>query len=259
MILPAGDDTPSHTLPMVTMCLIIANALALASVAIKVSLFALFPLATELQSLSPQNELDQLHRFYQEYAVIPAQYFSGNSGVVNLVVPIFTSMFLHGDLLHLGGNMWYLWIYGDNVEDRLGHGRFLLFYLLCGIVGTVVHILISPDSTRPTLGASGAIAGVLGAYTVLFPDAGVKTVIGHHGMFAEVKVPARLLLVSWFVIQVFYGIIWMVIPTGETGGVAWWAHIYGFVAGLALVYIFRRKGNKPAKSDHWPILYSNEK
>jgi membrane associated rhomboid family serine protease len=153
------------------------------------------------------------------------------------LVPLFTSMFLHGGWLHLIGNMWFLWIFGDNVEDTLGSVRYFFFYLLCGLGAGIVHWLSQPASPVPTVGASGAIAGVLGAYAVLFPGARVLTLVPVFFVIQLVEVPAILLLALWFLLQLLTG---AVAPLhGTSGGVAWGAHVGGFLLGLLAVLFFR--------------------
>ncbi|MFH0989766.1 MAG: rhomboid family intramembrane serine protease [bacterium] len=155
-------------------------------------------------------------------------------------IPFVSSLFLHGGWLHLGGNMLYLWIFGDNVEDKLGHGRFIVFYLLTGFSASVLHIVIDPGSAIPTIGASGAISGVLGAYLLLFPGVRVLTVIPIFIFLQFVELPALVILGFWFVMQFFNGILSLGFETSGMGGVAWWAHIGGFAAGLILVMPFRK-------------------
>ena len=148
-------------------------------------------------------------------------------------ITVFTSMFMHGGWLHLGGNMLYLWIFGDNVEDRFGHAKFALFYLLCGIAATFAQVLVNSGSNIPNLGASGAIAGVLGAYLILFPKGQVKVLMGR----GVVPMPALVVIGLWIVLQFVSG-IGSITQSAETGGVAYMAHIGGFVAGLVLTFLF---------------------
>ena len=156
-------------------------------------------------------------------------------------------MFLHGSWSHVIGNMWYLWIFGDNVEDRVGHGRFIVFYLLCGIAAALGQIAIDPTSTLPTIGASGAIAGVMGAYFVLYPQSRVLTLIPLIIFWEIVELPAIVLLGFWFLMQLFSaGAIAVTASTHGSGGVAFMAHVAGFVVGLVGVFVFR----KPRR-DHW--------
>jgi membrane associated rhomboid family serine protease len=150
-------------------------------------------------------------------------------------------MFLHGGFLHILGNMLYLWIFGDNVEDRMGHLRYLVFYLLCGWAASYAHVWSDPASRLPSIGASGAIAGVLGAYLVLYPRAKVVTLIP-LGFFTEiVRIPAFLVLAFWFLQQFVAGALSLSARTAQSGGVAWWAHIGGFATGLLLVGLFQRR------------------
>lgn len=166
---------------------------------------------------------------------------------------MFLSMFLHGGLLHIGGNMLYLWIFGDNVEDRMGHGRYLAFYFLCGIAAALSHALANPSSNMPAIGASGAIAGVLAAYLVLFPHAKVMTFIPVGFFIFLREIPAIIVLGFWFLLQLFTGAMSLGIPSGASqGGVAWFAHIGGFVAGLALVFLFAKAPEK--RRDDWDVL-----
>jgi len=157
-------------------------------------------------------------------------------------VTVFTSMFLHGGLLHVAGNMLYLWIFGDNVEDRMGHGRFLVFYLLCGVAAALAQTITAPDSVVPMVGASGAIAGVMGAYFVLYPKSRIVTLIPLFFFFQVIEVPAIVFLGIWFVMQFISGLGSIVTVTGQSaGGVAVWAHVAGFVAGISGVVVFRRR------------------
>ena len=150
-------------------------------------------------------------------------------------------MFLHGSWSHVLGNMWYLWIFGDNVEDRMGHFRFLIFYLLCGIVAALGQIFIDPTSTLPTIGASGAIAGVMGAYFVLYPQSRVLTLIPLIVFWEIVELPAIFLLGFWFLMQLFSAGAIAVTANSHAGGVAFMAHVAGFIFGLVTVFIFRKR------------------
>jgi len=155
-----------------------------------------------------------------------------------------SSMFLHGGWTHIFGNMLYLWIFGDNVEDRMGHGRFLVFYLLCGIAAALAQTITTPDSTVPMIGASGAIAGVMGAYFVLYPRSRIVTLIPLFFFFQVIEVPAIFFLGIWFLMQFVSGVGSIVSTVGNAGngigGIAFWAHIAGFVAGVTGVALFRR-------------------
>ncbi len=180
--------------------------------------------------------------FLMQYALTPAELFGGADLPPKIPIPIWctflTSIFLHGGIMHVLGNLLYLWIFGDNVEDAMGPIRFLLFYLLCGIAASLAQIIIAPGSSVPLIGASGAIAGVLAAYFMLYPYAKVLTIIPIFFFLRLVAVPAVFLLGFWFVLQVISGTS----ATSGAGGVAWFAHIGGFIAGLVLVFLFRRRG-----------------
>jgi membrane associated rhomboid family serine protease len=208
------------------------------------------------------NELllgPELEAFIRTWAFIPARYFALGEIApddVGRYLPIFTSMFLHGGWLHLVGNMIYLWIFGDNVEDRLGHVRYLVFYLVTGAGAALVHAHLAPDSTLPTVGASGAISGVLGAYLVLFPHARVYTLVPWVFIFLGViEIPATVYLGVWFLMQVLNGAIGLAAPVEAAGGgVAWWAHIGGFVMGLGVASLLRRRrpDRRPWRPEYAP-------
>ncbi len=158
-------------------------------------------------------------------------------------VAFITTMFLHGGWLHILGNMWFLHIFGSKIEETVGHLRFLIFYLICGIFASMAYTYISPKSHVPVIGASGAIAGVMGAYYVMFPRARILTFIPIIIIPWFAELPAFIFLGWWFILQVFSGTAAMVLP-GDGGGVAWWGHIGGFVAGIILVFFFRQKGRR---------------
>jgi membrane associated rhomboid family serine protease len=211
-MIPLRDVIPSRTFPIFTIAFIVLNSVAF-----------VFE-----QSLSPTA----LEEFIRTYGVVPVR-LEG--------VAVLTSMFLHGGWLHFLGNMLYLWIFGDNVEDRLGHGRFVVFYLMCGAAAAVAHVLMNPNSTIPTIGASGAIAGVMGAYFVLYPNSRVLALVPLIVIWEIIEVPAILFLGLWFLMQFFQGVGSMAAKAGiETGGVAFWAHIAGFVFGMAGVFVLRK-------------------
>jgi membrane associated rhomboid family serine protease len=175
-----------------------------------------------------------VERFVLYFGLVPAAFS---------VVTLFTSMFLHGGFLHFAGNMLYLWIFGDNVEDRMGHGRFLVFYLLCGIAAALAQTVTNPDSVVPMVGASGAIAGVMGAYFVLYPRSRILTLLPFFVFWQLIEVPAIFLLGIWFLMQFLSGVVGSIVTAtaGEAaGGIAFWAHVAGFVAGISAVWIFRR-------------------
>lgn len=206
-MLPLRDVLKARTTPWVTIVLIAANvAVFLFQVSLPERAFEAFVLA---------------------YGFIPLKMS---------VLSAFTAMFLHGGFGHLLGNMLYLWIFGDNVEDRMGHGRFLVFYLLCGLAATAIQTLTQPASPVPMVGASGAISGVLGAYLLLFPHSRVLTLI--PPFFQIVELPAMMLLGLWFLMQLLSGI--GTLGADLSGGVAFWAHAGGFVAGMGAVHVFKR-------------------
>jgi len=216
-MIPLRDDNPRRTVPVVTYVLIALNVLAF---------------LWEL-SLGPR-----LEPALSSLAFIPARYWLPGHWGFDLFT-IVASMFLHGGLMHIGSNMLYLWIFGDNVEDRLGHGRYLLFYLLCGFVATFAHAAFSPGSRVPAIGASGAIAGVLGAYLILWPHARVLTLIPIIFFITVRELPAVIILGLWFVLQFFNGVGSLgVRDAQDIGGVAYFAHIGGFLAGMLLIAVF---------------------
>ena len=178
------------------------------------------------------------HRLFTTYGVIPAQ-VTGYAVPTPAAFPVRlgASLILHGGWTHLLGNMLFLWIFADNVEAAMGHGPFLVFYLVCGVIANIVHILANPLSTEPTIGASGAIAGVLGAYLLLYPGARVQVLVWLVFVFVRfVWVPAVLFLPVWVLLQLFSGLAALGGPSA--GGVAWWAHVGGFASGVALVRVF---------------------
>lgn len=167
------------------------------------------------------------------------------------ILPFVTSMFLHGGWMHLIGNMWYLWIFGDNVEDRLGHFMYLVFYLLCGIGAGIVHTVLNADSFIPSVGASGAIAGVLGAYILSYPFARVLTLVPIFVFIQIIEIPAMIVLGLWFIMQFLSGTAALVSTAAtDGGGVAWWAHIGGFVIGMVLLGLFPRKELNSQRYDY---------
>jgi membrane associated rhomboid family serine protease len=206
----SDDDSQRRTLPVVTYILIIINVL-----------FFLV-------------ELSAGDQFIQKWAFIPARF---SADPVGNAVTIFTAMFMHGGWLHLLSNMLFLWIFGDNVEDRFGHVQFLIFYLMVGVAATFAQFALSPESTIPNVGASGAIAGVLGSYILLFPQTRVNVLLGRQ----IVAMPAVVVLGLWIVLQLFSGVgsIAHTDETANVGGVAYMAHIGGFFAGLILTFLFR--------------------
>jgi len=215
-VIPLRDVIPSRSTPYITVTIIVLNSLAW-----------LYELAL------PR---DILPIFLQIYGVVPADFSAPT---------LVSSMFLHGSWMHFIGNMWYLWIFGDNIEDRVGHGRFVVFYLLCGIVAALGHIAMDPESTLPTIGASGAIAGVMGAYFVLYPQSRVLTLIPLIIFYEIIELPAVLLLGFWFLMQLFSAGAIAVTTSTASGGVAFMAHIAGFLMGMGGVFVFRRRRPEP--------------
>jgi membrane associated rhomboid family serine protease len=210
-MIPLRDVIPSRTTPGVTITLIVLNVI--------VYLFQLM--------LSPSGRESFLYAF----GLVP-EYFSP--------ITVFTSMFVHGGIAHLGGNMLFLWIFGDNVEDRLGHGRFIAFYVICGVVAAVAQTALHPHSLIPMVGASGAIAGVMGGYLVLYPHSRILMLFPFPPILFEL--PALFFLALWFVVQFLNGINQLPIfeKNAISGGVAFWAHVIGFVTGLVLVLVMRK-------------------
>ncbi|HWV23138.1 MAG TPA: rhomboid family intramembrane serine protease [Thermomicrobiales bacterium] len=182
--------------------------------------------------------LDQhaLNDLFARWAVIPAEVSSGH-----LLYTLVTCAFLHGSWLHLGGNMLFLWIFGDNVEDVMGHTRFLIYYLLTAIIASAAQVLVNPDSTTPLVGASGAISGVLAAYIVMFPRGRIRTLVFLGVFFTAIMVPAWLMIGYWILLQLLSGLSTLGVDD-VSGGVAFFAHIGGFIGGLALVGLFRDRG-----------------
>lgn len=217
-MIPLRDDNPTSRVPVVTLLLIATNLAVFvyqahfAKIGYEASILAYGLIPGELT----HSVLVQIpHRF-----PIP-------------LLTIFTAMFMHGGIMHLVGNMWFLWIFGDNVEDRLGRTRFLIFYLVTGVVAFLAHVIISPRSTMPLVGASGAIAGILGGYFLMFPRHRILTLIPIFFFITTAHVPAAFFLGLWFLMQV--------LMSGQGGQIAWWAHIGGFAAGVVLVLFFRQR------------------
>ena len=207
-MIPLRDSQPSRTTPYVTIGIILVN----------VVLFLYEVL------LDPYTR----NAFIAHYGVIPARLQAAD---------LVTSMFLHGGWMHLIGNMWFLWIYGDNIEDILGAMQYLVFYLVCGVAAVLTQVLLDPSSRIPTIGASGAIAGVMGAYVVKFPHSRITTLVALFIFWTTVEIPAYIILLYWFVIQLFSGAA--TITSHSQGGVAWFAHVGGFLTGILLIYVMK--------------------
>lgn len=213
-MIPIRDNVPSRSYPLVNVLLIWTNFIA----------FAI--------ELSRPN----VEAFLMTWGFVPARL--AQEGLTPFVAATFiTSMFLHGGWAHILGNMWFLYIFGDNVEDRLGHFRYLVFYLVCGLVSGVAHLLANAGSPMPAVGASGAIAGVLGGYFLLFPYATVASLVWFVWIIDIIEIPAVTFLGLWFIFQLFSGVASLPFAGEQIGGVAWWAHIGGFVCGLVLIKV----------------------
>lgn len=221
---PYKDKNPSGTFPFVTVALIVVNAIVF------------------IYELSLGRHLEE---FIYMYGIVPARvmhFFNVPHGNVKSVfLPFITSMFLHAGFMHLAGNMLYLWIFGDNIEDRLGHLKFLAFYLASGAGASIIFLFFGSESLVPCIGASGAIAGVLGAYMITFPKAKVMTLFVFGFFWRSVELPAIVVLGFWFVIQFFNGAAAITSHDMTGGGIAWWAHIGGFILGIVLMNLFPKR------------------
>ena len=218
-MIPLKDNVPTRTFPIITITIVLVNILVF------------------LRSLMLTDGLGR--HVVQAYALIPKELLVAATARPDLlpynILTIFTSTFLHGGILHLGGNMLYLWIFGKNVEDATGHSRFILFYLFSGVAAALVQCSVDPGSAVPMIGASGAISGILGAYLLLYPRARVKTLIFIFLFITTVDIPAMVLLSLWFFVQIIFS---------HGQGVAWFAHIGGFLFGLVTIKLFTR-GMRP--------------
>jgi membrane associated rhomboid family serine protease len=244
-MIPLRDTIPSSRLPIVTLCLIGVNALVF---------FA------EI-GLTPQA----LNHFFYSWGIVPACITQGRLPLWTIrracelypdaplnFLTLLTSMFIHGGWMHIIGNMWSLWIFGDNVEDRMGRAGFLLFYVLSGLAAGALHVVTNPNSTVPTVGASGAIAGVMGAYLLLFPHATVVTLVPIFFFLQVIELPAVFFLIFWFLTQLFSGTLSLAAAGAQqAGGVAWWAHIGGFVVGLLWAVPLRRRTGGIRRRRHY--------
>lgn len=229
-MLPLRDDQPSFSTPFINYFFIALNVLVF------------------LWELSLGTQSANLNAFMQVFGVVPRHtvaVLTGHSfdSPVTAILPLFTSMFLHGSFLHIAGNMLFLWIFGDNVEDYLGHFRYLIFYLVSGLAAGVTHILLNASSRVPSVGASGAIAGVMGAYFILYPRARVLTWLPPIFLF---HIPAWLVLGYWFVVNFLSGTATSIAETSQTsaGGVAFWAHVGGFAAGVVMIKMFPQRPHR---------------
>ncbi len=223
-MIPLGDENPSKSLPLVMWILILLNALVFLS---------------EFAQSSSGYE-----RTIRVFGLTPYRIMREGS-----YSTFFTSMFLHADIFHLGGNMLFLYVFGDNIEGRCGHTSFLIYYLLSGIGASILHIMLDPYSTIPTIGASGAISGVLAGYVVLFPNARIRTLISLGWFIRVARIPAYLMIGSWFLYQLIYALFVV------ESSVAYWAHIGGFITGLILIKFFARR--KQSSSYYYPEMSSH--
>jgi membrane associated rhomboid family serine protease len=246
LIFPLRDENPSGTFPLVTVGIIAANILIF---------------------LYEMSLGEGVREFVGTYGVVPARLFGpGDSGGApgaapaggaGAYLPFLTAMFLHGGVGHLVGNMWLLWLAGDNIEDRIGHGAFILFYLIAGVAASAAHVILSGPSTLPMIGASGAIAGVLGAYVICFPRARVVMLVWLFFIFVWfVRVPAVILIGLWFAVQMLSALVESAHPGRLSSGIAWWAHIGGFLAGAVLIVLWpkckrTRQEKYKATPDRW--------
>jgi membrane associated rhomboid family serine protease len=229
-MIPLRDDQPTFSTPFVNYFLIVLNVVVF-----------LWELSVGMQSQRALNS------FMMEFGVVPRHTLAVLTGhsydsLATAILPLFTGMFLHASFLHVAGNMLFLWIFGDNVEDYLGHFTYLVFYLLSGLAAGATHILLNQASRLPSIGASGAIAGVMGAYFILYPRARVLVWFPPIFLF---HVPAWLMLGYWFLVNFLSGTSTAITETSQTsGGVAFWAHIGGFVAGVLMINVFRERPHR---------------
>ncbi len=252
-MIPLSDENKGREVPYVTYVIIALNVLVFLAELLHVR-------AVQYWSMVPLSVIHDVrvklamgpdgHLLVNQYGQLVAQTLPG-IGPHPQWLTIFTSMFMHGGFLHIIGNMWFLWIFGDNLENVLGHVKYAVFYILCGVAAAVAHILSNPNSPIPTVGASGAIAGVLGAYLLLFPGNRVRTLLWIYFFVEVIDVPAVFFLALWFIGQIT-GVLGSYTTVG--GGIAYWAHIGGFLAGMALVVLFggwgaakRQRGYRPPR------------
>jgi len=227
-LIPLSDPSePNRIFPWVNIGIIVINFLVF-----------FYELALGAQGLSTQN------KFFLDFSLVPCEYTNHclpYPGTPNpFWITLFSSMFMHAGWLHILGNMIYLWVFGDNVENSMGHLRYAIFYLLCGLGASTLEILTSINSHVPGLGASGAIAGVLAAYLVLYPMSRVLTLIPITFILIPIRLPAFLLILFWFALQFLNGVVTLTSKVAQQGGVAYWAHVGGFATGLVLIWFFRK-------------------
>ena len=240
-MIPIQDSVPNRSVPVVTRALVLINVLVF-----------FFELSL------PRESIEQ---FFYLFGLVPARFthpeWAASVGFpIDTYWPILTHQFLHGGWLHIISNMWMLWIFGDNVEDRMGSVRFGICYLICGCAAGLTHLLTNPNSTVPSVGASGALAGVLGAYILFFPTARLVVMFPIFFFPFFFEVPAVLYLGVWFFTQLYSGTLALVGP-GQVGGIAWWAHIGGFVGGMLLCGLFvRRVPRRPLQPDEYAMEWA---
>jgi membrane associated rhomboid family serine protease len=233
-VIPLRDDVPSRSVPLVTIVLIVLNVLVY-----------LYELSLGVGADAGGSRAAEA--LMGDFGATPCRLTGACPAADDFPSPVatvFTSMFMHSlNPIHVAGNMLYLWIFGDNVEDALGHGRFLAFYLLAGVAAATAQTLSAPRSAVPMIGASGAVSGVLGAYVLLYPYASILTLVGFAFFWRFVHIPAMLMIGFWVVLQLLFGHLTVSAWTrgAETGGVAWFAHIGGFLAGVGLLLLLRRR------------------
>ncbi len=221
-MIPLRDSIRSSTTPVITFAIIAINV-------------AVFLYEFLLDDYSRNH-------FIATYGVVPARM---------QVLDLLTSMFLHGGWMHLIGNMWFLWVFGDNIEDILGKARYLAFYLACGVAAALAQVILSPGSRVPMVGASGAIAGVMGAYLIKFPHSRVVTLVPIFVFFTTFEIPATIILIYWFVLQLFSGFGSIADMHLARGGVAFFAHVGGFVAGMGLILLLRTRKTQWRANWNW--------
>jgi len=246
-MIPIGDRLPTRGIPYVNIAIIVVN-------------FLVFFYELTLSAQAPFRGPSELDLWFQDWGAVPAC-ITDSLGLKpdvdpralavlcnedRILVTPFTAMFMHAGWLHILGNMLFLWVFGDNVEDALGHVRYLVFYLVVGLAATAAQVALSVNDFVPAVGASGAIAGVMGAYLVMYPQARIAVIIPFFWFLGATYMPALALIGIWFLMQLVSGVGSIGYATGGGGGVAWWAHIGGFVAGLLLVNLFR-SGRRPRR------------
>src|SRR5256885_912764 len=241
-MIPIRDSVPSHSVPVVTRALILINVLVFF-----------------LELALPRGSIEQ---FFYLFGFVPARFthpdWAADVGFpVGNYWPILTYQFLHGGLVHIFMKMWGLWVFGDKVEDRMWARRFSIFYLACGVIAALTQLFVTPDSTIPAVGASGAIAGVLGAYLVFFPTARLVLLFPIFFFPFFFEVPAVFYLIFWFFSQLLSGTAALAGPQ-QVGGIAFWAHVGGFIAGVLLCGLLRRPGRRSLQPDEYPIEWAWE-